>query len=47
MSFGFGIWEWVIIGYTNEAGKESSEHNAKEIDVTLSGLSNYEIVEVM
>jgi hypothetical protein len=47
MALGFGIWESVTTGYTYEVGKESSEHNAKEIDVILSGLSYYETVKVM
>jgi hypothetical protein len=38
MTLRFSIWESVIAGYIDEARKESSENNAKEIDVILSGL---------
>jgi hypothetical protein len=46
-ALGFGIWESVKTGYTDDVGKESSENNEKAIDVILSGLSDYEIVKVM
>jgi hypothetical protein len=47
MALGFGIWERVTTCYIDEVRKESSEHNVKEIDVILSGLSDYETVKVM
>jgi hypothetical protein len=47
MALRFGIWESVTTCYTNETTKESSENNAKETNVILSVLSDYDIVEVM
>jgi hypothetical protein len=29
IDLGFGIWELVTIGFTDEVGKDSSKHNAK------------------
>jgi hypothetical protein len=46
-SIGFGIWESITIGYANEARKESSENNTREIDFILSGLSDFETIKVM
>jgi len=46
-ALGFGIWKSVTTGYTNEVGKESSENNAKVIDVILSGLPDSKTVKVM
>jgi hypothetical protein len=46
-ALGFGIWESVTIGYTDEVGEESGEKNAKTIDFILSGLSYSNTVKVM
>jgi hypothetical protein len=46
-ALGFGIWEPVTTYYTDEVGKESSEKNAKEIYVILSGLSYFETIKVI
>jgi hypothetical protein len=46
-ALGFGILKSVTIGYTDQYGKESSENNAKAIDVILSGLSYSDTIKVM
>jgi hypothetical protein len=46
-ALGFGIWESVTIGYTDELRKESSKNNEKSIEVILSGLPDSKIVKVM
>jgi hypothetical protein len=46
-ALGFGIWESVKTGYTDDVRKDSSENNEKEIDVILSVLSYSNIFKVM